>query len=85
MNELVPARMPSLPQGGVAVVFGASGGVGAALVEHLRASDHFAAVEALSRRSAPSFRTPVTLAENPLPIYSYAGLIRRNRRINCLH
>ena len=55
MNELVPVRMPSLPQGGVAVVFGASGGVGAALVENLRASDHFAAVEALSRRSAPPF------------------------------
>ena len=40
MNELAPVQMSSLPQGGVAVVFGASGGVGAALVEHLRASDH---------------------------------------------
>ena len=55
MNEIAPVQMSSLAQGCVAVVFGASGGVGAALVEHLRASDHFSAVVALSRRSAPSF------------------------------
>ena len=55
MNELASVQMSSLPQGGVAVVFGASGGVCAALVEHLRASDHFVAVVALSRRSAASF------------------------------
>ena len=55
MNDLAPAQMSSLPQGGVAVVFGASGGVGAALVEHLRASGCFAEVVGLSRRSAPSF------------------------------
>ena len=48
MNKLIPVQMSSLPQGGVAVIFGASGGVGAALVELLRASNHFAAVEALS-------------------------------------
>ncbi|MEY4967000.1 MAG: hypothetical protein RL274_2583 [Pseudomonadota bacterium] len=47
--------MSSFSQGGVAVIVGASGGVGAGLVEHLRASDHFAAVEALSRRSALPF------------------------------
>ena len=55
MNEPVSAGMSSFSQGGVAVIFGASGGVGAALVERLRASDHFAAVEALSRRSALPF------------------------------
>ncbi len=45
----------SFPQGGVAVVFGASGGVGAALVENLRAGGGFAHVAALSRRSDPAF------------------------------
>ena len=55
MNELAPVQMSSLPNGGVAAVFGASGGVGAALIEHLRASGSFAEVVALSRRSAPSF------------------------------
>ena len=30
MNELAPVQMSSFPQGGVAVVFGASGGVGGA-------------------------------------------------------
>jgi NAD(P)-dependent dehydrogenase (short-subunit alcohol dehydrogenase family) len=44
-----------LPRGGVAVVFGASGGVGSALVEQLRASECFAQVVGLSRRSAPRF------------------------------
>jgi len=47
--------LSSLPRGGVAVVFGASGGVGSALVEQLRASECFAQVVGLSRRSAPRF------------------------------
>ena len=47
--------LSSLPDGGVAVVFGASGGVGSALVEQLRASECFAQVVGLSRRSAPRF------------------------------
>ena len=63
MNELAPVQMSSLQKGSVAVVFGASGGVGAALVEHLRASDHFAVVVALSRRTRcyARWHTPITL------------------------
>ncbi len=44
----------SFPGDGVAVVFGAGGGIGGALVEVLRASDRFAHVVAFSRRSSPS-------------------------------
>ena len=55
MSDFAPTRFTSLPHGGVAVVFGASGGVGAALVAHLRASDHFGQVVGLSRRSEPGF------------------------------
>ena len=53
----VSASVPfsSSPSGGVAVVFGASGGVGAALVEQLRTCDFFAHVVGFSRRSVPGF------------------------------
>jgi uncharacterized protein YbjT (DUF2867 family) len=44
----------SFPQSGVAVVFGASGGVGGALVEAIRAAERFEHVVALSRSAAPS-------------------------------
>ncbi len=43
-----------LPKGGQAVVVGASGGIGAALVEQLRQSGQFAEVVGLSRQSSPS-------------------------------
>ena len=55
MNDSQPVRLSSLPADGVAVVFGASGGVGAAMVENLRAGGGFSHVAALSRRSDPSF------------------------------
>jgi NAD(P)-dependent dehydrogenase (short-subunit alcohol dehydrogenase family) len=42
------------PVGGVAVVFGASGGIGGALAEALRKAETFAHVIALSRASAPA-------------------------------
>lgn len=47
--------MTSFAEGGVAVVFGASGGIGAALVEAISASAGFDHVMALSRRSQPGF------------------------------
>jgi NAD(P)-dependent dehydrogenase (short-subunit alcohol dehydrogenase family) len=42
-------------RGAVAVVFGASGGIGGALVQRLRAGDCFADVIALGRRTSPAF------------------------------
>ena len=42
------------PQSGVAVVFGAGGGIGAALVEAIRATSKFEHVVALSRSTSPS-------------------------------
>jgi hypothetical protein len=44
----------SFPQARVAVVFGASGGIGGALVEALRASERFEHVVAFSRSTSPS-------------------------------
>jgi len=46
--------MNNFPPGGIAVVIGASGGIGAALVERLRDMPVFADVVALSRQSGPS-------------------------------
>jgi NAD(P)-dependent dehydrogenase (short-subunit alcohol dehydrogenase family) len=40
---------PSFPSGGIALVIGASGGIGAALVEALRGASRFAAIIGLSR------------------------------------
>lgn len=55
MSELPQFQLSSFPQGGVAIVFGATGGIGAAILEHLRISDCFTQVVALSRRSEPPF------------------------------
>ena len=44
----------SFPQAGVAVVFGASGGIGGALVEAIQAAEKFEHVVALSRSASPS-------------------------------
>ena len=44
----------SFPQPGVAVVFGASGGIGGALVESIRAAEKFEQVVAFSRSTSPS-------------------------------
>ena len=47
-------ELGSFPQAGVAVVFGASGGIGGALVEAIRATERFEHVVALSRSTSPS-------------------------------
>jgi NAD(P)-dependent dehydrogenase (short-subunit alcohol dehydrogenase family) len=54
--EAVPdaLRLRSFARGGVAVVFGASGGVGGALVEALRTVDAFSQVIAISRNTVPA-------------------------------
>jgi NAD(P)-dependent dehydrogenase (short-subunit alcohol dehydrogenase family) len=44
----------SFSQAGVSVIFGASGGIGGALVEALQAEERFEHVVAFSRRSSPS-------------------------------
>lgn len=46
--------LASFPQAGVAVVFGAGGGIGGALVEALRNAGHFEHVVAFSRSSSPA-------------------------------
>lgn len=45
--------LESFSQAGVAIVFGASGGIGAALVEAIRASERFDHVVAFSRSTSP--------------------------------
>ena len=47
-------ELGSFPQAGVAVVFGASGGIGGALVQAIRATERFEHVVALSRSTSPS-------------------------------
>ena len=49
------AGLGSFPKPAVAVVFGANGGIGGALVEALRAAGDFQHVIAFSRRTSPSF------------------------------
>ncbi len=46
--------LASFPQPGVAVVFGAGGGIGEALVEAIRATKHFEQVVPFSRSTSPS-------------------------------
>jgi hypothetical protein len=48
-----PAALASFPAGGVAVVFGAGGGIGGALLTQLRAEPAFRAVLGFSRASLP--------------------------------
>jgi NAD(P)-dependent dehydrogenase (short-subunit alcohol dehydrogenase family) len=45
----------AMPDGGLALVFGASGGIGSALAASLRADPRFAGVVALSRAGSPPF------------------------------
>lgn len=59
MDDSVSSRftgidLASFPPGGVAVVFGASGGIGRAIVRVIEATSAFAHVVGLSRRSIPA-------------------------------
>jgi len=59
-------QFESFPRDGVAVVFGAGGGIGAALVSALRATDCFREVAAFSRDSTPAIelQDEASLAES---------------------
>jgi NAD(P)-dependent dehydrogenase (short-subunit alcohol dehydrogenase family) len=50
----VEVDLGSFSPAGVAVVFGASGGIGGALIDAIRATDRFEHVSAFSRRTSPS-------------------------------
>ena len=56
-SEGIPAAgvdLGSFPQAGVAVVFGAGGGIGGALVEAIKASEKFKHVVSFSRSTSPA-------------------------------
>ena len=56
-SEGIPAAgvdLGSFPQAGVAVVFGASGGIGRALVEAIKAAEQFKHVVSFSRSTSPA-------------------------------
>jgi len=53
-TEAASVGLGSFPQAGIAVVFGASGGIGGALVEAIRATECFERVIAFSRSTSPS-------------------------------
>ncbi|GAC1675195.1 MAG: SDR family oxidoreductase [Steroidobacteraceae bacterium] len=53
-SERRPSVVESFPQGGVAVIFGAAGGIGSALTEVLRADGSFTSVLGFSRSTAPA-------------------------------
>ena len=71
------AQRADASQGGLAVVIGGSGGIGAALVSQLQREGHYAQVLALSRRSTPAVDVTdeasvaglaATLADSGLPL-----------------
>lgn len=68
----------SLPRDGLAVVCGATGGIGQAFVKHLQASSRFTGVIALSRSSSPAldFDRPESIAECANFITSLDGEVR---------
>ena len=56
-SEGIPAAgvdLGSFPQAGVAVVFGAGGGIGRALVEAIKAAEQFKHVVSFSRSTSPA-------------------------------
>ncbi|MBX2830107.1 MAG: SDR family NAD(P)-dependent oxidoreductase [Rhodospirillales bacterium] len=55
----------SFSNGGIAIVIGATGGIGAAFVQHLKSSDAFSKVLAYSRKTTPAldFTDPTTIAD----------------------
>lgn len=53
-TETASVGLGSFPRAGIAVIFGASGGIGGALVEAIRATECFERVIALSRSTSPS-------------------------------
>lgn len=68
----------SLPKDGIAVVIGATGGIGQAFVDHLQKSGRFGGVIGLSRSSSPAldFDRPETIAECAAFVKTMSGEIR---------
>lgn len=56
--------LQSFPEGFRALVIGASGGIGAALIEALRAEPRCASVIALGRATEPALDLPIQPASN---------------------
>jgi len=52
--HVAKSELGSFPQAGVAVIFGANGGIGGALVETIQAAERFQHVVAFSRSTSPS-------------------------------
>jgi NAD(P)-dependent dehydrogenase (short-subunit alcohol dehydrogenase family) len=73
-----PPAFDSFPQDGLAVVCGATGGIGKAFVDHLQASGRFSGVIALSRSSSPAldFDRPETVAECADYVKTVGGEVR---------
>ncbi|NIY76192.1 SDR family oxidoreductase [Thalassospira sp. HF15] len=73
-----PLAFDSFAQDGLAVVCGATGGIGQAFVTHLRASGRFAGVIALSRSTSPAldFDRPDSIAECADFIKTLGGEVR---------
>lgn len=51
MSDIPPVTLQSFARNGIAIVIGATGGIGRAFVEHLRASQHFVTVLAYARQT----------------------------------
>ncbi|MBP3128013.1 SDR family oxidoreductase [Thalassospira sp. ER-Se-21-Dark] len=68
----------SFPKDSLAVVCGATGGIGKAFVDHLQASGRFSGVIALSRTSSPAldFDRPETVAECADYVKTLGGEVR---------
>jgi NAD(P)-dependent dehydrogenase (short-subunit alcohol dehydrogenase family) len=52
-HEVTPRNLISFPEDGIAVIFGANGGIGRALTDQLQSRSEFIHVAAFSRRSVP--------------------------------
>ena len=70
--------MNSFPVGGIAVVIGASGGIGGAIADALDASGHFAVVVRLSRSSTPTLdiTSEASIAEATAGLARIGGPLR---------
>lgn len=69
--------MNSFPAGGIAVVIGASGGIGRAIADALESGGHFAEVVRLSRMGSP----PLDITSEPSIAHAAADIAARGGRL----